>query len=542
MLYNDVRPHTFDEIVGQRNIVKGLRNQSIKDRFFQTYIFSGQYGSGKTTMARIMAMAANCTHKDVKGNPCCKCAACKAIIGKSAIDFVEIDGASNTGVDQVREIISDASFNPVYLRRKVICIDEVHMLSASAFNALLKTLEEPPEGVIFILCTTALNKIPDTVLSRAACYSFERISREDISGQLKKVCENQGIEFTENGIALIARRSDGSMRNALSILEQCTIGGEVSVSGIRDLLGIVDTQLLIKLLSDLIACHQKEAIELINPLFDGDPIAVVTDLSDILRDVILDKMGSLMDGSAEYRSDIHAVEGDLESLVALSDVLIGLRDNLRAGYGREIVKLELIKYIIRTDRISLLENEVRKLKKFIQNGSIPQKGAEEIVKAPDVECTAPNGVEQPETDKDCQTEEPEQAQDEVASEAAKPLDDLDVFCEGLGLDFFSLFDKPEEPADLAGSSEEPNEVSAPGTAAEKESGAEGMSALPLEFSRIAEGNATLNEALEGCVVSLEGDVAVVETPHMAIIRIITDAVRENAIAGMEVRYNPNVRI
>lgn len=365
-LYNEIRPHTFDSIVGQRSIVKNIRSQSIQNKFFGTYIFAGQYGTGKTTMNRILAMAINCEHKDENGNPCCECASCKSIIEKTAVDFVEVDGASNTGVDKVRELIADANFKPVYLKKKVICIDEVHMLSTSAFNALLKTLEEPPEDTTFILCTTEIRKIPDTVVSRAASYIFGRIDVSDISDYLKKVCNDKGYTCDEDGISLIARRSDGSMRNALSILEQTAAGGDINVCNVRELLNLADGEQMIQLIKAVLTNEQECLIKLANEITaNGDMLSIVSDLADIVRDVILSKMDALDDAS-EYGKAIHTIDASAERLVLLSDVLCKVRDMVRQGYGKQTLLLELIKFSVSVvsveDRISSLEEQIKNLK------------------------------------------------------------------------------------------------------------------------------------------------------------------------------------
>ena len=192
MIYNDMRPHRFDDVKGQTLVVENIRNQSKKNRFFPVFILCGQYGSGKTTMARIIAMAANCKHKDANGNPCGECDSCRAVLDHSPEGIIEIDGASNNGVEDVRRLLADAGTFGMF-DKKVIVIDEAHMLSKSAFNALLITLENPPEHCIFILCTTEKDALPDTVVSRAPVYTFGKIADAVIKDHIMEVARKSNI-------------------------------------------------------------------------------------------------------------------------------------------------------------------------------------------------------------------------------------------------------------------------------------------------------------------------------------------------------------
>lgn len=238
-LYRKFRPTTFSELVGQEHITRTLKNQILSDRVGHAYLFNGGRGTGKTSSAKILARAINCLNpKD--GEPCNECDICKGAINGSLTDIVEMDAASNNSVEDIRSIREEVNFLPTKAKYRVYIIDEVHMLSSGAFNALLKTLEEPPEHVKFILATTEPQKLPATILSRCQRFDFKRISNEDIIKRLRIVCEESSIEITEGALSIIAVLSDGAMRDALSILERCVQDGEnkIDEDKIKDLVGI----------------------------------------------------------------------------------------------------------------------------------------------------------------------------------------------------------------------------------------------------------------------------------------------------------------
>lgn len=365
-LYNNVRPHTFSEVVGQENIVKNLSMQSKSDKFFQTYILSGQYGTGKTTIARILAMSINCKHKDEGGNPCLVCDECKSILDGSAVDVIEVDGASNTGVDKVREIIAGASYEPVALKKKVYIIDEVHMLSTSAFNALLKTLEEPAPTVTFVLCTTELRKIPETVISRSACYVFKRIDRALIVLHLLEVADKNGMAVTKEGVSLIARRCDGSMRNALSILEQVSAVGEVNEENVSSLLHIPCKADIMRILNSVVSGDSVSlAKEEVSP-------SIVDEMISIVSDAMLHKLGALKDSEVYFEELSSLSSCNTETLVKLSDTLNSIKNMLRTGFGESAILIELIKFSEKeslNERVLKLEKELEGIK----NGLVPVK-------------------------------------------------------------------------------------------------------------------------------------------------------------------------
>ena len=219
-LYRKFRPSEFSDVKGQDHIVTTLRNQIGADRIGHAYLFCGTRGTGKTTIAKIFARAVNCEHPE-DGNPCGTCASCRAIASGASMNVIEIDAASNNGVDNIREIREEVAYSPTEGKYKVYIIDEVHMLSIGAFNALLKTLEEPPSYVIFILATTEAHKIPITILSRCQRYDFRRISTETIAGRLRELMEEEQVEVEDRALTYVAKAGDGSMRDALSLLDQC---------------------------------------------------------------------------------------------------------------------------------------------------------------------------------------------------------------------------------------------------------------------------------------------------------------------------------
>lgn len=223
-LYRTERPETFDEVIGQEHIVRVLKNQIASNTIGHAYLFCGTRGTGKTTMARLLAKAVNCTSDGEK--PCGCCDNCLSIKAGTFIDMIEIDAASNNGVESVREIRDSVNYPASVGRRKVYIIDEVHMLSTAAFNALLKTLEEPPEGIMFILATTDPQKLPQTILSRCMRFNFRRVSENQLAGQMKAICEKRGVEITDSALKLLAVNADGSVRDGLSLLDQCLAGSD----------------------------------------------------------------------------------------------------------------------------------------------------------------------------------------------------------------------------------------------------------------------------------------------------------------------------
>lgn len=307
-LYRKFRPQEFEDVKGQEHIVTTLKNQIKADRIGHAYLFCGTRGTGKTTVAKIFAKAVNCEHP-VDGSPCGECPTCKAIADGSSMNVIEIDAASNNGVDNIRQIREEVTYRPTEGKFKVYIIDEVHMLSAGAFNALLKTLEEPPAYVIFILATTEAHKIPITILSRCQRYDFHRISIDTISDRLMDLMREEQVDVEEKAIRYVAKAGDGSMRDALSLLDQCIafhLGETLTYDNVLEVLGAVDTEIFSRLLRQILAKDIAGAVATLDALVDeGREMGqMVTDFTWYLRNLLLmqssDDMEDVLDVSKEH--------------------------------------------------------------------------------------------------------------------------------------------------------------------------------------------------------------------------------------------------
>ena len=288
-LYRKWRPKTFSDVIGQSHITETLRKQVAEGRTSHAYLFTGTRGTGKTTCAKILAKAVNC-EAPVDGDPCCRCPACLGIENGSFLDVLELDAASNNGVDQVRALRDEAVYAPANVKKRVYIVDEVHMLSTPAFNALLKILEEPPEHLMFILATTELHKVPATILSRCQRFSFKRITPRDIAGRLEYVAKQEGIGLTADGAELLSRLADGALRDGLSLLDQCAaVGGTVDSRAVLEALGLAGNLQTAQLLERILGRDAKAALLLLNQLYAGgkDVGAVLGELSTLVRDLLL---------------------------------------------------------------------------------------------------------------------------------------------------------------------------------------------------------------------------------------------------------------
>jgi len=325
-LYRKYRPQTFDDVVGQMAVTQTLKTQLLTEKMSHAYLFTGSRGTGKTSCAKILAKAVNCLHPE-NGNPCNRCAACRSIDDGSCMDVLEIDAASNNGVDNVRDLRDDAIYTPSQVRKRVYIIDEVHMLSISAFNALLKIIEEPPEHLLFILATTELHKVPATILSRCQRFSFRRISQEDIAARLQYVAYQENIDMDESAARVLSRLADGGMRDGLSLLDQVASAttGELTSESVYACLGIAGEQRCGELMGYIAEHNTKNALKLFNRLYtEGkDLSAMLDELACLTRDLMIMKTAP--------GAGITMLSG-----VASDQEIAGLRDRFTAG---ELVRM-----------------------------------------------------------------------------------------------------------------------------------------------------------------------------------------------------------
>lgn len=334
-LYRKFRPKTFEEVVGQEHIEKTLKNQIINNRVGHAYLFSGGRGSGKTSTAKILARAVNCLNP-INGEPCNECEVCKQALEGTLVDITEMDAASNNGVDNIRDIREEVEFIPTTAKYRVYIIDEVHMLSTGAFNALLKTLEEPPTHVIFILATTEPQKLPATILSRCQRFDFKRISREDIMKRLKYICSESNIEIEENALRMISNLADGAMRDAISILDRCVSDGDevITEEKIRELSGVPQFEYLSKMAEALVTHNSENVLNVAEKLIEeGKDINVfLWELIKLMRDIVIYSIdGNLVSYSEEEKNilkDIFAKTNKntfLDLIAKLSEVQNNLK-------------------------------------------------------------------------------------------------------------------------------------------------------------------------------------------------------------------------
>lgn len=371
------RPRTFEDVVGQAHITDTLKRAIEKNRVAHAYIFTGTRGVGKTTTARILARALNCD-KGPTTHPCGECESCRNIINGASFDVLEIDGASNSGVDDIRELRENISYTSMGGKYRIFVIDEVHMLSKSAFNALLKTLEEPPKNVIFIFATTEPQKIPETIHSRCQRYDFRRIATEQIVAQLEKICTEEGIAFEKSGLELIGRRADGSMRDALSLLDQVYSFCQDSVTEkeVRLVLGIVEAELYTGVLE---AVAEKKPLPVIQAVEDilnrgFDLLEFVIGFQEYLRTLLFVRLPGIAENqrlsvsleTMQYQTDCAARFSETD-LLRMIEVIRRAESELRwSSFPRFLIETALLKLVYMDSSVS-----VEQILASLKQGKVP---------------------------------------------------------------------------------------------------------------------------------------------------------------------------
>ncbi len=382
-LYRKFRPDAFSDVKGQDHIVTTLKNQLRANRIGHAYLFTGTRGTGKTTVAKIFAKTVNCEHPTEDG-PCGECRICKAIAAGASMNVIEIDAASNNGVDNIREIIDEVSYSPAEGKYKVYIIDEVHMLSPGAFNALLKTLEEPPSYVIFILATTEVHKIPITILSRCQRYDFKRISIDTITDRMKELMDTEQVQVEDRALRYIAKVADGSMRDALSLLDQCIafhLGKELTYDMTLDVLGAVDTEVFSRLLRFVMDRNVLGCIELLEEIVmqGRELVQFVTDFTWYLRNLMLvqtaDNLEDVIDMSTDNLANLkeEAAMLSMDQIIRYIHIFSELSGQIRyAAQKRILVEIALIKLCkpeMETDQEAVLDR-IRQVEEKVENGIV----------------------------------------------------------------------------------------------------------------------------------------------------------------------------
>ena len=407
-LYRKFRPDNFDDVKGQDHIVTTLTNQIKHNRIGHAYLFCGTRGTGKTTVAKILAKAVNCQHP-VNGSPCGECDMCKAIQAGTSMNVIEIDAASNNGVDNIREIREEVAYRPTEGNYKVYIIDEVHMLSTGAFNALLKTLEEPPSYVIFILATTEAHKIPITILSRCQRYDFHRITIDTIAARLDELLKIEGVEAEEKAVRYVAKAGDGSMRDALSLLDQCIafyLGQTLTYDKVLEVLGAVDTEVFSKLLRKVLQGDVTGAIRTLEDLIIGgrELGQFVGDFTWYMRNLLLVKTSEnpeeAIDVSSEnlklLREESEMV--DVETLMRYIRIFSDLSSQIRYSTQRRVlVEIALIKLCRPSMETTpdALTDRVAQLEKKVEEGVTVVAAAPDSVSAGGHQPAAPKKIKEP---------------------------------------------------------------------------------------------------------------------------------------------------
>lgn len=381
-LYREYRPLVFDDVIGQDHIIRTLKNQIKENSMSHAYLFCGTRGTGKTTTAKILSRAVNCQADD-QDHPCNQCPSCQSILDSSNLDVIEIDAASNNSVDDIRELRDTVKYTPANSKYKVYIIDEVHMLSQGAFNALLKTLEEPPSYVIFILATTEPNKIPATILSRCQRFDFKRVSVGDLIDRMRSICQSESIDIDEDALRIIARNGQGSVRDSLSILDKCLSFGGSSLTGdqVLDLLGGSDPGQLLEMAKAIIDADVCRSMKMIDDYFmwGKDLRLLVEDITDFFRSLMMVKIfgqaSDLVDLTKDQVQEILGLAGgiDTEEIIRILTILSDLSEKLRFSTNQRMT-LEI--YIMKLASPAMdqsdqaLAKRLEKLEKLVEDGRI----------------------------------------------------------------------------------------------------------------------------------------------------------------------------
>ena len=420
-LYRKWRPQTFDQVVGQQHITKTLKNQVRTGRLSHAYIFIGTRGTGKTTCARILARAVNCEHP-VDGNPCGQCEACRGILDGSILDVVELDAASNNGVDNVRALREEAIFSPTSVKKRVYIIDEVHMMSTAAFNALLKILEEPPEHLMFILATTELQKVPATILSRCQRHSFKRIDTPEIANYLTYIAGQEHFSLSPEAAELIARLAEGGVRDALSLLDQCSASEKIDTDAVYAALGLAGNRRVEELLDLILKQDAATALESFHKLWmDGkDPASLLRELSSLLRDTLMLRLAPktglslITEAYDSVTLTAFAARMTTEELLCALGTIQSAQDTMRGSTNpRMTAELCLVSLCDNRlgESLDALRARVSRLEEAVQSGAVMERIAE-----PEYE-PAPRPIQ------------PEQEEDELDPEQFREEQPEDIYFE-----------------------------------------------------------------------------------------------------------------
>lgn len=402
-LYRKYRPSTFEDVCGQEHITSVLKTQLQKGRISHAYMFCGSRGTGKTTCAKILAKAVNCENP-VNGEPCNACSSCLAINEERILDVVEMDAASNNGVDHIRRLCDEVQFLPSEAKKRVYIIDEVHMLSTSAFNALLKTIEEPPSHVLFILATTEMNDIPATIMSRCQRFDFKRITPAVITQRLLKVAENEGIPLERDAAMVIARLSDGAMRDALSLLEACQgHQGNITAERISSILGLGSREAILSLCRAIAQQDVTACLSLVRDLYDkmNDFKEVVGELISLYRDLLIIKtVGNYKDFVEGYENELPILE-EISHLISLETVLYQAKEmeEFYISYDRiateKKASSEILLIRLCNESLSLDMNSVLSRLSKLESGTVRISAKDQEVKREGVKAVLPEGPKAP---------------------------------------------------------------------------------------------------------------------------------------------------